>query len=187
VVFLEDVLKKAVEKTLEIINERNPGLENKEDVAKKVGIGAVLFQELYNNRIKDYTFSWEKTLSFEGETGPYTQYTYARTCSILNKFGKKVSTDVDYNLIKDEKEFEVIKALSNFGEVIESSMEKNEPFYITRYIVDLAQKFNKFYNNCHILVEDEELMKSRVLLTYAVNITIKNGLDLLGIEAPEKM
>jgi arginyl-tRNA synthetase len=187
VVFLEDVLKKAVEKTLEIINERNPGLENKEDVAKKVGIGAVLFQELYNNRIKDYTFSWEKTLSFEGETGPYTQYTYARTCSILNKFGKKVSTDVDYNLIKDEKEFEVIKALSNFGEVIESSMEKNEPFYITRYIVDLAQKFNKFYNNCHILVDDEELMKSRVLLTYAVNITIKNGLDLLGIEAPEKM
>lgn len=187
VVFLEDVLKKAVEKTLEIINERNPGLENKEDVAKKVGIGAVLFQELYNNRIKDYTFSWEKTLSFEGETGPYAQYTYARTCSILNKYGKKVSTDVDYNLIKDDKEFEVIKALSNFGEVIESSMEKNEPFYITRYIIDLAQKFNKFYNNCHILVEDEELMKSRVLLTYAVNITIKNGLDLLGIEAPEKM
>ncbi|HBH12461.1 MAG: Arginyl-tRNA synthetase [Clostridiales bacterium 38_11] len=187
VVFLEDVLKKAVEKTLEIINERNPGLENKEDVAKKVGIGAVLFQELYNNRIKDYTFSWEKTLSFEGETGPYAQYTYARTCSILNKYGKKVSTNVDYNLIKDDKEFEVIKALSNFGEVIESSMEKNEPFYITRYIIDLAQKFNKFYNNCHILVEDEELMKSRVLLTYAVNITIKNGLDLLGIEAPEKM
>lgn len=187
VVFLEDVLNKAVEKTLEIINERNPGLENKEDVAKKVGIGAVLFQELYNNRIKDYTFSWEKTLSFEGETGPYTQYTYARTCSILNKYGEKVSTDVDYNLIIDEKEFEVVKALSNFGEVIESSMEKNEPFYITRYIVDLAQKFNKFYNNCHILVDDEELMKSRVLLTYAVNITIKNGLDLLGIEAPEKM
>lgn len=187
VVFLEDVLKKAVEKTLEIINERNPGLENKEDVAKKVGIGAVLFQELYNNRIKDYTFSWEKTLSFEGETGPYTQYTYARTCSILNKYGDNVSTEVDYNLIKDEKEFEVIKALSNFGDVIESSMEKNEPFYITRYIVDLAQKFNKFYNNSHILVDDEELMKSRVLLTYAVNITIKNGLDLLGIEAPEKM
>ncbi|MBV1757476.1 MAG: arginine--tRNA ligase [Dethiosulfatibacter sp.] len=187
VVFLEDVLKKAVEKTLEIINERNPSLENKEDVAQKVGIGAVLFQELYNNRIKDYTFSWEKTLSFEGETGPYTQYTYARTCSILNKYGKKVSTDIDFNLIKDEKEFEVIKALSNFGEVIESSMEKNEPFYITRYIVDLAQKFNKFYNNSHILVDDEELMKSRVLLTYAVNITIKNGLDLLGIEAPEKM
>ena len=187
VVFLEDVLKKAVEKTLEIINERNPGLENKEDVAKKVGIGAVLFQELYNNRIKDYTFSWEKTLSFEGETGPYTQYTYARTCSILNKYGDNVSTEVDYNLIKDEKEFEVIKALSNFGDVIDSSMEKNEPFYITRYIVDLAQKFNKFYNNSHILVDDEELMKSRVLLTYAVNITIKNGLDLLGIEAPEKM
>ena len=187
VVFLEDVLKKAVEKTLEIINERNPGLENKEDVAKKVGIGAVLFQELYNHRIKDYTFSWEKTLSFEGETGPYTQYTYARTCSILNKYGDNVSTEVDYNLIKDEKEFEVIKALSNFGDVIESSMEKNEPFYITRYIVDLAQKFNKFYNNSHILVDDEELMKSRVLLTYAVNITIKNGLDLLGIEAPEKM
>ena len=187
VVFLEDVLKKAVEKTLEVINDRNPGLENKEEVARKVGIGAVLFQELYNNRIKDYVFSWDKTLSFEGETGPYTQYTYARTCSILGKFGKEVEAKVDFSLLTDEKSFEVIKALSGFSDVIMSAMEKNEPFYITRYVVDLAQKFNRFYNQMPILTDDEALTQSRILLTKCVNITIKNGLNLLGIETPEKM
>ncbi len=187
VVFLEDVLKKAVEKTLEIIDERNPDLEDKEEVSRKVGIGAVLFQELYNNRIKDYTFSWEKTLSFEGETGPYTQYTYARTCSILDKYNNEITTEVNYDSLVDEKEFEVIKSIANFSEIIESSMEKNEPFYITRYIVDLAQKFNRFYHHCPILTDNKELTAARTLLTYAVNITIKNGLELLGIETPRKM
>jgi arginyl-tRNA synthetase len=187
VVFLEDVLNKAVEKTLEIINDRNPGLENKEEVAKKVGIGAVLFQELYNNRIKDYTFSWDKTLSFEGETGPYVQYTYARTCSILNKYDGDIDSEIDYSILAEEKEFEILKGLSFFNDVVLSSMEKNEPFYITRFIVDIAQKYNRFYNGCQILTEDAVTTKSRILLTYAVNMTIKIGLGLLGIEAPEKM
>ncbi|MBN2285779.1 MAG: arginine--tRNA ligase [Tissierellales bacterium] len=187
VVFLEDVLKKAVEKTLEVINERNPSLEDKEKVAKQVGIGAVLFQELYNNRIKDYVFSWDKTLSFEGETGPYVQYTYARTCSILNKYTKEVNVDIDFELLTDEKEFEILKTLATFNAVILSALEKNEPFYITRFIVDLAQKYNRFYNGCQVLTEDEETTKSRILLTYAVNTTIKIALGLLGMEAPDKM
>ncbi|SHJ15011.1 arginyl-tRNA synthetase [Dethiosulfatibacter aminovorans DSM 17477] len=187
VVFLEDVLNKAVEKTLEIINDRNPNLEDKEEVAKKVGIGAVLFQELYNNRIKDYTFSWEKTLSFEGETGPYVQYTYARTCSILRKYQEELDTDIDYSLVTGDKEFEIMKTLEGFSDIVESSMNKEEPFYITRFIVDLAQKFNRFYHNSQILTEDKELTKSRILLTYAVNTAIRNGLQLLGIETPERM
>ena len=187
VVFLEDVLKKAVEKTKEIIDERNPDLENKEEVARQVGIGAVIFQELYNNRIKDYTFSWEKVLSFEGETGPYVQYTYARTASILRKGENPDLSDVDFNELAGEIEFQIVKTLMKFSEIIESSINKNEPFYITRYIVDIAQKFNKYYNSCQILVDDDIIRKSRLLLTYAVNTVLKTGLALLGIEAPDKM
>jgi len=187
VVFLEDVLTKAVEKTKEIIEERNPDLENKDEVAKKVGVGAVVFQELYNNRIKDYTFSWNKTLSFEGETGPYVQYTYARTCSIINKAKIDIDDKVDYTLLKEDIEFEITKALYDFSNVIEDAMFKYEPFYITRYIVDLAQKYNRFYNKCPILKEEEELKKARLLITLGVNKVIKTGLNLLGIETPEKM
>ncbi len=187
VVFLEDVLNKAVEKTKEIIEERNPNLANKEEVAKQVGIGAVVFQELYNNRIKDYTFSWNKTLSFEGETGPYLQYTYARTCSIINKAKIKIDEEVDYKALKKDIEFEIIKSLYEFSDVVEDAMEKYEPFYITRYIVDLAQKYNRFYNKCPILKEEEDLKKGRLLITYGVNKVLKTGLNLLGIEAPEKM
>jgi arginyl-tRNA synthetase len=187
VVFLEDVLTKAVEKTKEIIEERNPDLENKDEVAKKVGVGAVVFQELYNNRIKDYTFSWNKTLSFEGETGPYVQYTYARTCSIINKAKIDIDYKVDYTLLKEDIEFEITKALYDFSNVIEDAMFKYEPFYITRYIVDLAQKYNRFYNKCPILKEEEELKKARLLITLGVNKVIKTGLNLLGIETPEKM
>jgi len=187
VVFLEDVLTKAVEKTKEIIEERNPDLENKDEVAKKVGVGAVVFQELYNNRIKDYTFSWNKTLSFEGETGPYVQYTYARTCSIINKAKIDIDDKVDYTLLKEDIEFEITKALYDFSNVIEDAMVKYEPFYITRYIVDLAQKYNRFYNKCPILKEEEELKKARLLITLGVNKVIKTGLNLLGIETPEKM
>ncbi len=187
VVFLEDVLNKAVERTKEIIEERNPELENKEEVAKKVGIGAVVFQELYNNRIKDYTFSWDKTLSFEGETGPYVQYTYARTWSIINKAEIDIDENINSELLKEDIEFEIVKSLYEFSDVIEDAMEKYEPFYITRYIVDLAQKYNRFYNKCPILKEEKDLKKARLLITYGVNKVIKTGLNLLGIEAPEKM
>ncbi|NYB75910.1 arginine--tRNA ligase [Sedimentibacter hydroxybenzoicus DSM 7310] len=187
VVFLEDVLNKAIEKTTEIINDRNTDLENKEEVAKQVGIGAVIFQELFNNRIKDYTFSWEKTLSFEGETGPYVQYTYARTCSILRKAEQEVNDNVDYSILTDKEAFNVIKKLDGFKSSVLGAHDKYEPFFITRYIVGLAQEFNRFYHECPIIVEDKEIKKARLLLTKTVNTVLKKGMELLGMEAPERM
>lgn len=187
VVFLEDVLNKAVESTLEIINERNPDLENKKEVAKQVGIGAVIFQELFNQRIKDYVFSWERTLSFDGETGPYVQYTHARANSLLERGSFNIGDQVDINLLLSEDEIDIIRMIYDFPGVVMNAMEKNEPFFITRQIVELAKGFNKFYHNAQIIVEDEELRKARLLLTYLVKNTIKVGLGLLGIEAPNKM
>ncbi|MFY9213767.1 MAG: arginine--tRNA ligase [Tissierellaceae bacterium] len=187
VVFLEDVLNKAVESTLEIINERNPDLENKKEVAKQVGIGAVIFQELFNQRIKDYVFSWERTLSFDGETGPYVQYTHARANSLLERGSFNIGDQVDINLLLSEDEIDIIRMIYDFPGVVMDAMEKNEPFFITRQIVELAKGFNKFYHNAQIIVEDEELRKARLLLTYLVKNTIKVGLGLLGIEAPNKM
>ncbi|OLS02825.1 arginine--tRNA ligase [Tissierella creatinophila] len=187
VVFLEDVLKTATQKTLDIIEERNPNLEDKEKVSKQLGIGAVIFQELFNQRIKDYVFSWDKTLSFEGETGPYVQYTHARTNSILEKGGFKIQDEVDYSLLKSEEEINIIRLLYGFPDTIIDSMEKDEPFFITRHLVEIAKAFNKFYNACPIIIEDEELKKARMSLTYSVKIVLKTGLSLLGIEAPERM
>lgn len=187
VVFLEDVLKKAVEKTQEIIDSRNPNLENKEEVAKQVGIGAVIFQELFNNRIKDYMFSWEKTLSFEGETGPYVQYTYARTCSVLKKADIEIDENVDFSILSDKVAFNVVKKLDAFKGAVLSAHDRYEPYFITRYIVGLAQDYNRFYHECPILVDDENVKKSRLLLTKVVNTVLKAGLGLLGIEAPEQM
>jgi len=187
VVFLEDVLKKAVEKTKEIIDARNPNLENKEEVAKQVGIGAVIFQELFNTRIKDYMFSWEKTLSFEGETGPYVQYTYARTCSVLKKADIEIDENVDFSILSDKVAFNVIKKLDAFKGAVISAHDRYEPYFITRYIVGLAQDYNRFYHECPILVDDENIKKSRLLLTKMVNIVLKTGLGLLGIETPEQM
>lgn len=187
VVFLEDVLKKAVAGIKEIMEERNPDLENKEEVAKQVGIGAVVFQELFNQRIKDYVFSWDRVLSFEGETGPYVQYTHARANSLLERGSFNIADDVDYGLLLSEDEINIIRLIYDFPKVVIDAMEKYEPFYITRQVVEIAKAFNKFYNSSQIIVEDEELKKARLMLTYMVKNTIKIGLGLLGIEAPNKM
>lgn len=187
VVFLEDVLNTAVNNTLKIIEERNPNLENKEEIAKKVGIGAVIFQELFNQRIKDYVFSWDRTLSFEGETGPYVQYTHARSNSLLEKGGFNIEDKVDYSLLKNDDEITIIRLLYDFNKIVVDSMEKNEPYFITRHIVEIAKAFNKFYNSTPIIVEDEELKKARLLLVYGTNTVIRVGLGLLGIDAPQKM
>ncbi|WP_425475007.1 arginine--tRNA ligase [Anaeromonas frigoriresistens] len=187
VVFLEDVLNKAVDKTKEIIEEKSPNLENKDKVAKQIGIGAVVFQELSNNRIKDYTFSWERTLAFEGETGPYVQYTHARATSVLSKAGIEVTDDIDYSLLSNEEAINVVRLIHDFKQIVIDAMEKDEPSIITRHIVDLAQAFNKFYHDCPILVDDEELKKARLLLVNSAKGVIKTGLSLIGVEAPEKM
>lgn len=187
VVFLEDVLNKAIESTLKIIEERNPDLENKEEVAKQVGVGAVIFQELFNNRIKDYVFSWERTLSFEGETGPYVQYTHARANSLLEKGDFNLGDEIDFNLLKEEDEINLVRLLYNFPSAVLDALEKYEPSFITRYVVEVAKAFNKFYNSCPILNEEEELKKARLNLVYATKTVIKTALYLLGIEAPNKM
>lgn len=187
VVFLEEVLNKAIDKTLEIIEEKNPNLENKKEVAKYIGVGAVVFQELSNNRIKDYTFSLEKTLSFEGETGPYVQYTYARSCSVLRKLGEIDMSKVDFSVLTDDVSIEVIRLLGKFPYVIKDAAKKYEPSLITRYITELAHEFNRFYHDNPILVEDEKVKNSRASLVKAVSQTLKNGLELIGLHAVERM
>ncbi|QEK12478.1 arginine--tRNA ligase [Crassaminicella thermophila] len=187
VVFLEDVLKKAVEKTKEIIGEKNANLENIDETAKQVGIGAVVFQELSNNRIKDYTFSWDRTLNFDGETGPYVQYTHARACSVLRKAQVTIDENVDYGLLSNEDAMDLVRLIQMFPATVEEAARKYEPSIVTRYIVDVAQAFNRFYHNSPIIVEDKELQKARLALVYAAKQTIKNGLGLLGIAAPERM
>ncbi|MBE6083358.1 MAG: arginine--tRNA ligase [Tissierellaceae bacterium] len=187
VVFLEDVLKKAVEKTLAIIEERNPNLENKDEVAKQVGIGAIVFQELFNNRIKDYTFTWEKTLSFDGETGPYVQYTYARANRLLEKGNFSPDNKIDYSILSAPEEINIIKMIYNFPKEIVTAMEKNEPSFVARSIMGIAKAFNSFYNSCPIMQEEENLKNARLQLVWATKSVIKAGLSLLGMETPDKM
>ena len=192
VVFLEDVLNRAVEQTRDIIREKNVNTDNIDETAKMVGIGAVIFQELSNNRIKDYVFSWDKVLNFEGETGPYVQYTHARAASVLRKAGeeavKKARTgEFDASYISSDNAYELVKLLYAFPEVIAEAGVKYEPSIVTRHIVDIAQAFNRFYHDEHVLVDNEDEKTAKLALVIAAKDTIKNGLGLLGIKAPEKM
>ena len=187
VIFLEDVLNRAIDKTKSIIEERNPNIENKEEVAKQVGVGAVIFQDLFNNRIKDYTFDWDQVLNFDGETGPYTQYTFARSCSILDKGEFELKDNSKFDLLVDDTEIDIVKHLSKFEEVLLNATEKYEPSFLTRYTVELAKLFNKFYANCPINTAEDELKYQRLYLTYSVNKCLKLSLRLLGIEAPVRM
>ncbi len=188
VVFLEDVLNKAIEKTKEIIQEKNPNLENIDEVAKQVGVGAIIFQELSNSRIKDYQFSWERTLSFEGETGPYVQYSHARCCSLIEKSGITPTADVNFEILANNSDaMEVVRVLTSFDEVLLRAYHKNEPHHIARFALDLAQAFNKFYHDNHILSADEDTKKAFIALVEGVRIGLLNSLYLLGMEAPRKM
>ncbi|MDQ0148397.1 arginine--tRNA ligase [Eubacterium multiforme] len=188
VILLDDLLHEAIAKTLEIINEKNPDLENKEEVAKKIGIGAVVFTYLKNSREKDIIFDWKEILSFEGETGPYVQYSYARGNSILEKAKDIELTNIDYSKLDSKEEFELIKAIEGFRKSIHLATEKYEPSVVTRYVVEVAKLFNKFYNAHSVLnLEDEELKKARLSLVKSSLQVIKNGLGLLGIDVVEKM
>ena len=184
VVYLEDVIAKCVQKALDIITEKNPSLENKEEIAKTVGVGAVIFGALYNNKIKDITFSYDKVLNFEGETSCYVQYTCARANSVLAKGGRAKKFAVGEVC---PQEFEIVKQLAEFPSVLKDALDKYEPCFIARFAVDLAQKFNKFYFDCSILNAEGKTRDFRLALCEATLITLKNALTLLGIGVPEKM
>ncbi|APC41458.1 arginine--tRNA ligase [Clostridium estertheticum] len=193
VIFLDELLNQAVAKTLEVINEKNPELENKEDVAKKVGIGAIVFTYLKNHRERDIVFNWEEMLSFDGETGPYVQYTYARAKSILRKVeetSKNNETDIelDYNKLNSKEEFELVKQLEGFQKSILFAIDKLEPSMVTRYVIDVAKAFNKFYNQYNISnLKDEADKKAKIKMVEATCQVIKNALGLIGIEVVDRM
>ena len=185
VVWLEDVISKCVEKAYTVISEKNPEADNKEQIAETVGMGALIFGALYNNKIKDIVFSYDKVLSFEGETSVYVQYTCARAKSVLAKSG--ISYSLLGNYEPNAEEYEVIKMLATFGDAVTEAGEKYEPSIIARYAVDLAQKYNKFYIECKILTAGEREKDFRLSLTRATLQTLENALKLLGIGVPEKM
>ena len=185
VVFLEDVIHKCIEKAYGILHEKNPDLENKEDVAQKVGVGAVIFGALYNSKIKDIVFSYDKVLNFDGETSVYVQYTCARANSVLQKGGMVTEYEIPELSLE---EIDLVKALATFPETVQTAADKYEPSCIARFAVDVAQKFNKFYFNCKILAaEDEKTKNFRLALTNATLQTLKNAFTLLGIGIPDKM
>lgn len=187
VVFLEDVLNKAIEKTREIMENREDTVEDIDEVSRIVGIGAVKFQELYNNRIKDYVFDWNEVLNFEGESGPYVQYTYARAKSVLRKAGVGEIKPIEIEKITNDEEFSLVKKLAGFEDIVIKAKEKYEPSLVTRHLTDIAKSFNKFYNSAKIMVEDEKLKEERLALAYATAVVIKTALGLLGIKTVEKM
>ena len=188
VVYLEDLLNKAIEKAREIIEEKSPNLPNKDEVARQVGVGAVVYFDLHNERIKDIDFRWERALSFEGETGPYVQYTHARCCSVLRKAQAYADVEPDYSVLCDDEALDVLMLISRFPEVVRKAMDQNEPSLITRHTTSLAQAYNKYYFE-HRIMEENDLAGSaaRVNLTDAVRDVIKTGLYLIGVEAPEMM
>ena len=188
VVKIEDFLKEAITKVKEIIENKNPELENKEDIATKVGIGAVIFNDLYNSRIKDEIFDWDIMLNFNGETGPYMQYIYVRTKSVLEKAGyiPKLK-DVNLDKLLDEDSVKVIKLLYQFNDKIIQAIEKYEPYIVARYLIEVAKTYSSFYNNNKIICDDKEVQDARIYLTYATGIVLKTGAALLGIKMPDKM
>lgn len=187
VVWLQEVLDKAVEKAHAIIEEKNPDTKNKDEIAESVGVGAVVFSALWNNRIKDIVFSYDKVLNFDGETAPYVQYTYARCASALRKGGDIDFDNMDFAAITTDEGYDVIKSVITFGDSVRLAAKLREPCYVTRHVVDLAEKFNRFYIDHRILVDDAPTRNARLALTKAVGNVIRCGLGLLGISAPYEM
>ncbi|MDO4299940.1 MAG: arginine--tRNA ligase [Clostridia bacterium] len=188
VVLMEDILNMSVEKTKNIIEEKNPNLENKDKVAEEVGIGAIIFDDLFNSRIKNVVFDFDRMLNFDGETGPYAQYTHARASSIIKKAGiEKIEDNIDYSILCDDTSFNVCKAINDFPDKIKEAAEKNEPYIVARQIIEVCKAFNKFYNENNIMNSEEDVKMARLAIVFAVRDILAAGLDLLGIKAPEQM
>lgn len=188
VVKIEDLINGTIEKAQEIIAEKNPELENKEEVAKKVGIGAIIFNTLSTINVKDQIFDWNTALNFQGETGPYIQYTYVRTKSVLEKVGSIPKfEDVKIENLLDEYSLEILKLIYNFEEILIQVTDKNEPSILSRYLIDLAKAYSSFYNENKIIVDNKDIQNARVYLTYSVGQVLKQGAELLGMQMPEKM
>lgn len=187
IVYAEDILTEVIRRAHELIQQKNPLLEKHEEVAKKIGIGAVIFHDLFHQRIKDVDFSWEEVLSFEGTTGPYVQYTYVRAKSILKKSDRINSDKVDISLLKEDITFSLIKIISEYKEVIYEAADRNEPSVIARYTISLSTAFNKFYHECSILNSEETLKNARLFVVDLTQKVIKDAMGLLGIECPEEM
>lgn len=187
ILYLDDILEAAVQKTLEIIREKSPDLEDKESAAEAVGIGAILWSVLYNNRIKDVSFTWDKILNFDGETAPYAQYTHARCCSVLRKAEPFDRSKVDATALCDEESQTLLKAIAAFPEAVHAAAEKYEPYVVARSVIAICAAYNKFYYEQRIMTEDERLRTARLALTEATRQVISNGLQLLGLKAPERM
>ena len=185
---LEDLLQESIDRAKKIIEEKNPDLEEKEETAKKVGVGAVIFNDLANSRIKDEIFDWNTALNFQGETGPYIQYTYVRTKSVLEKAGKLPSLkEIKVENLLDEYSQDVLKLIYNFDDILIQVTKKEEPSILSRYLIDLAKAFSSFYNENKIIVDDKDVQNARVFLTYSVGQVLKIGASLLGMEMPNKM
>lgn len=185
---LSELLNEAISRAKAIIEQKNPELENKDEVAKKVGVGAVIFNDLANNRVKDEIFDWDTILNFQGETGPYIQYTYVRTKSVIEKAGGVPDiSEVSSELLQDEYSIKLLKLIYDFEDVLVQVTDKNEPSILSRYLIDVAKAYSNFYNENKIINDDKNLQNARVYLTYSAGIILKTGAGLLGIEMPDKM
>lgn len=188
IIKLEDLLNESIARVKEIMEAKNPDLENKDEIAKIIGIGAVIFNDLYNSRIKDEIFDWDEMLNFNGETGPYLQYIYVRTKSLIERAGYVPElSGVDFKVLQDKSSLKVLKLMYDFGDIIKQAADKYEPYIIARYLIDLAQAFSSFYNDNKIIIEDKKIQDARLYLTYAVGIVLKEGARLLGMKMPNKM
>ena len=192
VIYINDLIEEAIKKSKDIILAKNPELEDVDDVAKKIGIGALIFNYLKSGKNKDIIFDLDDTLRFDGETGPYIQYTYCRTKSILEKVGFDVSNinieNVDFSKLASSQEVELVKQLQKYSDTIKKAAEEYEPSILARYLIEVATLFSRFYNECSVAnEEDEKTKEARCILVYATSLVIKNGLKILGIDCPDKM